>query len=112
MAPSLSAAYRQRLQDGALRPDPGQETGVTALSRPAVIITHMRGGPQYPEPYFAGAIATQHGPVVHQGHFKPRAGSGNGGATPRQSPTDYYEIGSEGKVFGLSFRYKSMLDHQ
>lgn len=33
MVQSLSAAYRERLQSGALQPDPAQEAGVRALSR-------------------------------------------------------------------------------
>src|SRR5271154_7103448 len=33
MVQTLAAAYRERLQDGELKPDAGQEAGVAALSR-------------------------------------------------------------------------------
>ena len=74
-----------------------------ALARPAVVVVHVRGGAQAPEPHFAGGVAAQHRPVLHQ--HDPRAGARRGqrGAGARQAAAHHHQADVE--AFRLQFAY-------
>ena len=70
-----------------------------AFARPAVVVSHVRGGAQHPEAHFAGGIATGHGTVLDEDDLEPLAGGGDGGTGAGQAAADDDEVGVVGDGF-------------
>ena len=64
-----------------------------ALARPAVVVAHVRGRAENPEPHFARRIAAEHGAILHEHHLAARPRRRDGRAHTRQPATDDGDLG-------------------
>ena len=74
-----------------------------ALAGPAVVVAHVRGGAQDPQPHLAGGIAAQHRPVLDQHDLEARPRGRDGAAGARQAAADNGQVAGDFLGFWISF---------
>ncbi len=63
-----------------------------ALARPAVVVAHVCGGPQDPQPHFTRRVAAEDGPILHQRHAQPLPRRCNGAAGACHAATHDHQV--------------------
>lgn len=85
----------------------------STLPRPAVVISHVRGGAEHPEANLTGGIPAQYGSVLEQDDLHPFPSRCDSGASPGQTSSNNGQIGTQShlsrtSLLGGVFKNKSL----
>ncbi len=82
-----------------------------AFAGPAVVVAHVGGGAQNPQPHLARGVAAQHRPVLHQHHPATRPGRRDGAAAAGQPSPHHHQVRLQHICLGVSFFRYVFFDH-